>query len=90
MWVKFKIWWQDGLYKYQPGMVVLLPSDLARRYCYSGKAEPCQPPKEFMQEQKTKKKSVPSARARIKRMSSTPKHEMNLADYASEISTDED
>jgi hypothetical protein len=91
MFVKFKVWWQDGLYQYNPGKVVELPPDMARRYCESGKAEPCAAPKwAIATAPGTKKKKIPSARQKIQRMSSRPKITENFNDIASEVMRDEE
>lgn len=85
MWVEFKVWWQDGLYIYNPGKVVLIPSDLARRYIESGKAKKCNPPKWATAEVSGKKKrNVPSARAHIKRISAS-RISASIEDIANEV-----
>lgn len=90
MFVKFKIHWQDGLYQYNPGKVVDLPTDLALRYIDSGKATECEPPKWAVEQTGNKgKKKIPSARMRIKRISSTRKEKTNLADMANELMEDD-
>ena len=88
-WVKFKIDWQDGLYIYNPGKIVDLPSDLARRYVESEKAAFCNPPKWSSPEVAgKKKKKIPSARSHIKRMSAkTPTQ--SLQDLASQMIDEE-
>jgi len=90
MWVKWKVWWQDGLYKYNPGKITLLPVDLARRYCESGKAEKCNPPKWASAEVVSTKRKIPSARSRIKTISTVAKQQVSDYDAASEVMRDED
>lgn len=89
MFVKFKIHWQDGLYQYNPGKVVDLPTDLALRYIDSGKATECDAPKWAVENASVKKKKIPSARTRIKRISSTGKSKQTLADIANELMEDD-
>lgn len=90
MWVQFKQLWQDGLHQYQVGMVVDLPRDLAIGYCQSGKAKACNPPPEIMQQtQASKKKAIPSARQRIKKMSTKPQRDMSIKELADELMEDE-
>jgi hypothetical protein len=74
MWVKFKTYWQDGLYKYDPGKVVELPTSLAMGYIQSGKAVKTEAPDWAMEDvpKGKKKKTYPSARRRIKKVSSNP------------------
>lgn len=90
MFVKFKVLWQDGLYQYTPGKIVDLPTDLALRYCDSGKAEPANTPKWAMPVEVNgrKKKNIPSARARIKKIHSKPKDAGSLRDLANEVMGD--
>lgn len=89
MFVKFKIHWQDGLYQYCPGKVVDLPTDLALRYIDSGKAVEADPPKWAMEQTGVKaKKKIPSARMRIRKISSTNKTKQSLSDMANELMED--
>lgn len=90
MWVQFTQRWQDGLYKYQKGMKVEIPTDLAVRYIESGKAKRCKPPEHAGPSNKEgKKKDVyPSARRRIKKMSTMPKSQMTFSDLADEVFED--
>lgn len=87
MWVRFKVSWQDGMYIYEPGKVVNLPKDLAIRYCESGKAEPCKPPKWATEEvkQKNRHASVPSAKKRIKRKQTKVGRETSISDLANQM-----
>ena len=85
-----KVLWQDGLYKYQPGMVVELPDVLARGYIGAGKASPSNPPKWATQTAKENNaKKIPSARRRIKRMSTIPQQELSLKDLANQVLEDD-
>jgi hypothetical protein len=84
-WVKFKVWWQDGKYIYNPGKVVEVDSRFAKRYIESGKAEECNAPKWALAEDVKKKKKIPSSRQRIKLVSSTLKHSNSYSDIASEV-----
>lgn len=88
VWVKFKQWWQDGMYKYQPGMVVDLPKQLGEGYVMSGKAELAQPPKEIAVESK-KKRAVPSARSRTTKKTIRLKQNQSLHDLSDELIEDE-
>ena len=90
MWVKWKVWWQDGLYKYCPGKITVLPVDLARRYVDSGKAVKCDPPKWAVAEATTKKRNIPSARSRIRKISTIANTPTSILDAASEAMGDED
>jgi hypothetical protein len=90
LWLRFKVWWQDGLYIYNPGKVAHVPYALARRYIETGKAEECNPPKWAQGEEKTKKKKIPGYRARIKVISSIPKQQASIRDLASEVMGEDD
>jgi hypothetical protein len=83
-WVKFKCYWQDGWYKYDPGKVVDIPSQMAKGYIGSGRAEACDPPKEILPPGVKKKRHYPSARSKINRVTSV-KPKMSMEDFASEI-----
>jgi hypothetical protein len=88
MWVKFKCYWQDGLYKYDPGKVVDLPTPLAKGYILSGRAEACDVPKELLPSGSKKKRVYPSARQKLNRVTAT-KPKLSLEDFASEIGNDD-
>lgn len=91
MWVQFKQRWQDGLYKYQIGMKVEIPNVLALGYIQSGKAKPCKPPEHIVssvKEDKVEKEKYPSARRRIKKISSMPQNSMSIRDYADQAFDD--
>lgn len=85
MWVQFKVYWQDGLYMYNPGKVVELPTSLAIGYIQSGKAKKCNPPKWALQAAKEKGKPVPSARRRIKRISTKPQDQLSVSEMADQM-----
>ncbi len=82
MWIKFKVWYEDGLYRYQPGMEVDIPTDLAQRYVMAGKAVAIKPPKDAMQGVPgANRRKVPSARSvvRVRKVSTQPSSLMDLA-----------
>jgi len=86
MWVQFKVKWQDGLYKYDPGKVVELPNALAIGYCESGKAKLCKPPKwATTAQRKPKDDEYPSARRRIKKMQSDAKRQLSYEEIAQSV-----
>jgi hypothetical protein len=89
MWVKFKIWWQDGLYQYCPGKVVLLPMEIAKRYCQTGKAIPCEAPKWAISEVAVKKKHIPGPKPKLKMLSFPSKQQASYNELANEV-IDED
>jgi len=85
MWVQFRVRWQDGLYKYQQGMKVEIPTNLALGYIGSGKAKQCRPPERITtstKEDLKEKEKYPSARRRIKRISAMPQNQMTMHDLA--------
>ena len=90
MWVQFTQRWQDGLYKYQKGMKVEIPTDLAVRYIDSGKAKRCKPPEYvgLVAKDGKQKEVFPSARRRIKKTSSKPQQQMTLNDIAENVFED--
>ena len=90
MWVRFNELWQDGLYKYQVGMVVELPTTLAEGYCGSGKAKRCNPPKRIASVRGGKKgKTIPSAKRRIKRMSTNAPRQQSFSEIADNVFEDD-
>lgn len=85
MWIKWKIWWQDGFYQYNPGKVTLLPLEVARRYCQTGKAVPCDPPKWAVSEASPKKKYIPGPKPKIKLISVPSRQQASYNDLANEV-----
>lgn len=86
MFVKFKCWWDDGFGKHNPGQICDLPADAAKGYIMSGKVEACKAPAWATQDVDGKKKrKIPSARQRIKKVSALPQQQMSLKDIANEV-----